>query len=375
MTAVVNTINDEVIPGFQELANWLGRFDAGFARQMQVHEAMDRISESMGIEGAALDDLRAKWVVYAREGRNWTESTDDLTVAIMDAEAAALALLAPVVEHPAKMRRVSAANVDAAKSAEELEEEAKALNDAMQSLADDGLREVAQGAKEAKRRIRDLLHGGDERKSVRQLRAELRQLERQKRRAANQGRVDAFAAIEQREGEIQAHLRQRGVVRTNMEKFKDAERAKQTQLGMTEGMLNAVTTAVNAIPTKKNVTIDVIGEEQVAAAARMVGNLVAMSGNVVSVFLQGIGTKKPPKPPGEAHGGEVGSGRTYLVGERGPELLTMGSGSGRITPNHRMGGGGGNVYLDGRKVGFILDEELGRRYGMAGAAGSYRRAD
>ena len=38
-------------------------------------------------------------------------------------------------------------------------------------------------------------------------------------------------------------------------------------------------------------------------------------------------------------GGAVSAGGTYLVGERGPELLTMG-GSGTVTP---IGGGGGNT--------------------------------
>lgn len=39
-----------------------------------------------------------------------------------------------------------------------------------------------------------------------------------------------------------------------------------------------------------------------------------------------------------AEGGPVASGRSYVVGERGPELFTPGV-SGSITPNHAMGGG------------------------------------
>lgn len=42
---------------------------------------------------------------------------------------------------------------------------------------------------------------------------------------------------------------------------------------------------------------------------------------------------------GKAAGGPVSPGTTYLVGEKGPELLTMGSGAGMITPNNAMGGG------------------------------------
>ena len=41
----------------------------------------------------------------------------------------------------------------------------------------------------------------------------------------------------------------------------------------------------------------------------------------------------------KADGGPVSAGRSYIVGERGPELFTPGA-SGNITPNHQMGGGG-----------------------------------
>lgn len=51
---------------------------------------------------------------------------------------------------------------------------------------------------------------------------------------------------------------------------------------------------------------------------------------------------------GQAAGGPVVGGRTYLVGEKGPELLTMGAGtSGLVTPNRQLqarSGGVTNVY-------------------------------
>lgn len=43
--------------------------------------------------------------------------------------------------------------------------------------------------------------------------------------------------------------------------------------------------------------------------------------------------------PGRALGGTVSAGGTYLVGERGPELLTVGAGGGHVTPIGQMGGG------------------------------------
>jgi tape measure domain-containing protein len=46
----------------------------------------------------------------------------------------------------------------------------------------------------------------------------------------------------------------------------------------------------------------------------------------------------------KAMGGPVGMGRSYIVGERGPEMFTP-AGSGTITPNHQLGGQQLNVIL------------------------------
>lgn len=46
-----------------------------------------------------------------------------------------------------------------------------------------------------------------------------------------------------------------------------------------------------------------------------------------------------------AMGGQVSAGDSVLVGERGPEMLRMGSSGGHITPNHQMGGEGMNLTV------------------------------
>ena len=46
---------------------------------------------------------------------------------------------------------------------------------------------------------------------------------------------------------------------------------------------------------------------------------------------------------GRALGGQVRAGESYLVGERGPEVLTMGNMAGNVTPNSALGGGGQTV--------------------------------
>jgi hypothetical protein len=47
---------------------------------------------------------------------------------------------------------------------------------------------------------------------------------------------------------------------------------------------------------------------------------------------------------GRALGGQVRPGESYVVGERGPEVLTMGNAGGRIATNESMGGGTSLVY-------------------------------
>ena len=72
-----------------------------------------------------------------------------------------------------------------------------------------------------------------------------------------------------------------------------------------------------------------------------------------------------------ASGGPVRAGNTYLVGERGPELLTMG-GNGHVTPNHAMGGG--KAYTINVNVGPGGDmAETGRR--VVQAIRAYERRD
>jgi hypothetical protein len=77
-----------------------------------------------------------------------------------------------------------------------------------------------------------------------------------------------------------------------------------------------------------------------------------------------------PRLPERASGGPASAGRSYLVGERGPEILTMGSTSGNITPNREIGDGfSGDIILNVdlghgiEQVIRIKNRELKRRAG------------
>lgn len=73
-----------------------------------------------------------------------------------------------------------------------------------------------------------------------------------------------------------------------------------------------------------------------AAAAKIFEGAGGFFGDILgAIGLGGL--------PGRASGGPVSSGKSYLVGEKGPEVVTMG-GSGFVTPNHALGGGGVTIH-------------------------------
>jgi hypothetical protein len=86
---------------------------------------------------------------------------------------------------------------------------------------------------------------------------------------------------------------------------------------------------------------------------------------------------KGPSPgqfTGRASGGPVRAGSSYLVGERGPEVVTFGS-NGTVTPNRELGDAGGDTYEfhinlgDGvQKVITVNNRDLKRRTNARRAA-------
>ena len=62
-------------------------------------------------------------------------------------------------------------------------------------------------------------------------------------------------------------------------------------------------------------------------------------------------------PPGKADGGAVTAGKTYMVGERGPELFVPGS-SGNIVPNHELGGSMSVSIMEGANVNVRSDADI-----------------
>lgn len=89
-----------------------------------------------------------------------------------------------------------------------------------------------------------------------------------------------------------------------------------------------------------------------AAAVPLTGYLAAPAALTAALtatapLLATVATASTSATGARALGGQVRGGESYLVGERGAEILTMPSNTmGRITPNHMMGGGQLNVTVE-----------------------------
>jgi TP901 family phage tail tape measure protein len=122
------------------------------------------------------------------------------------------------------------------------------------------------------------------------------------------------------------------------------------------------------------------------AALDYVSGLATEIGNTVSSAITGPGGPSPiygkgyagrfatyPKPQtptiagARAAGGAIVGGKTYLVGERGPELRTFGS-SGHIIPNHKLGGNQvsiGTIVINGAQNADQIAREIGGKIKQA----------
>ena len=136
----------------------------------------------------------------------------------------------------------------------------------------------------------------------------------------------------------------------------ELQRTKQLYDGIANsiqgGLVDAIEGAINGTKTLGDVARSVFG-----AIQRQLINFAATS------FLKAI----PGIGGFFANGGVTKPNKSYIVGERGPELFTPGV-TGRVTPNHEMMGGGSTtvvVNVDASGSSVEGDEEEGRALGVA----------
>ena len=79
------------------------------------------------------------------------------------------------------------------------------------------------------------------------------------------------------------------------------------------------------------------------------------------------------QPPGKAQGGAVVGGKSYMVGEKGPELFTPGK-SGQVNPNSTVGGSTNITFrisaIDAKGLNDLLLSRREMIIGMINAAQS-----
>ena len=103
------------------------------------------------------------------------------------------------------------------------------------------------------------------------------------------------------------------------------------------------------------------GTRTLGDVARSVFSQISRS--LIQFGVNSLLTSIFPGFPARAAGGPVSKGKSYIVGERGPEMFTPES-SGNITPNHQLGGSTSvvvNVDASGSSV--EGDEQQGRELG------------
>ena len=148
----------------------------------------------------------------------------------------------------------------------------------------------------------------------------------------------------------------------------EGERARQAQV------LNDLYQQVGN--TIKSAIVDSLLQAQSATEA-LSGVLRSVAQQMLNFALGGIGGSKKGSGSGilgaaadifRANGGPVKGGRSYIVGERGPEIFTPGV-SGGITPNHAMSGANVTVNVDASGTSVQGDgpsaQQLGKAIGAA----------
>ena len=127
---------------------------------------------------------------------------------------------------------------------------------------------------------------------------------------------------------------------TLKEKFEEI--GKETREGLVQNLREAINGSQtlgqalnNVLNNLKNRLLDIALDKAISG----IGNILSGGKGFKGGFLGGLFGKR-------ASGGPVSAGGAFLVGERGPEILQMGSKGGNIIPNRGIGGTVNNVTVN-----------------------------
>lgn len=163
---------------------------------------------------------------------------------------------------------------------------------------------------------------------------EIRKTKKAMNEAAEEGRAAAWARNRAHLAELKSEREVTLAAKEALNEWKNQKKgiddvtASAEELGKTDPKVTITANTANVLSRLDalQAKLSTIGSTQTYI------DIVARGGRA------GSGGGGGPVTTKRAAGGPVEAGRTYLVGERGPELLHTNSSSGYITPNHKIGG-------------------------------------
>ena len=170
------------------------------------------------------------------------------------------------------------------------------------------------------------------------------EIEREKARIAKKMKIDVKDLTDEQVKQIENNIR----IRDELQKLNTLYSSIASTVET--GLVDAIEGAIQGTRTLGDVARSVFTQIQ--------RSLIQFGVNAFLGGLPGVGKFF------RADGGPVSRGKSYIVGERGPEMFTPGS-TGMITPNHELGGSSTNVVVNVDASGSSVegDEQRGRELG------------
>ena len=140
---------------------------------------------------------------------------------------------------------------------------------------------------------------------------------------------------------INKNLKLKGVeIKKNQEATeKLKEKFMEIGKGIEDGIVSNLTDAVMGTKTLAQAAVSVLNDRKRSlvevAIQRSIAGLGERFGGFLGDVFKNLGKR--------ANGGPVSAGGTFVVGEKGPEILQMGSRGGNIIPNNQLGGTTTNI--------------------------------
>ena len=136
----------------------------------------------------------------------------------------------------------------------------------------------------------------------------------------------------------QSLKKQEDQIKKNQEATK-ALKEKFMEIGQSveDGIVSNLADAVEGTKTLAQAAVSVLNDLKRKLIEVAIQQAVSGIGGKIGGFLGKV------FGGGKAAGGPVAANKSFVVGEKGPEILTMGSSRGFITPNNKLGGGTTNI--------------------------------